>query len=433
MSKPNGKPAVLGDVFDSDAERVILAQVLISGGAAMDGLRSTMDPEDFGFERNRRIWKVACDLYDESGKLDQLTVGIELIRRGQAGQDEASYLHSLQEGIPLYPALDQHIAALKDRALLRKIASMAQNLQMRATSGMEKGEELREAMGAYLTNLSDIATAEKKPVSSREMMEKTGVDELLDPRRKESVRLPWGRLNTALGGFRAGQNIIIAADTGRGKTSAACQIAVHCLRQGKGVLYWTMEMPPEALFCRMVTQMTGVDRKSGAPTFEQREREREAVALLYETPIYFDNHSRTVAGFCSSIRQVRRKTRLGLVVVDYLQLIRSAGKAESRTREVGENSRALKLATMDFELPFLVLSQFSRPKEGARPTIHSLKESGDCENDADVILLFISGEMSRDQPTPVAVNIGKQREGVAGFDVPLIFYPQSQRFESAEE
>jgi replicative DNA helicase len=100
---------------------------------------------------------------------------------------------------------------------------------------------------------------------------------------------------------------------------------------------------------------------------------------------------------------------------------------------VGENSRSLKLASMDFDIPFLVLSQFSRPKDGARPTIHSLKESGDVENDADVILLFISEELRKDGLTPVAVNIGKQREGVAGFDVPLMFNPQSQSFQSAED
>jgi replicative DNA helicase len=226
--------------------------------------------------------------------------------------------------------------------------------------------------------------------------------------------------------------VVLAADTGRGKTSIALQIAAHAARQGKSVLYWTLEMPPSALFRRMVSQMTGVNGRSANPTFEQREAEREAVALLYETPVYFDRHSRTVAAFCASIRQVRSKTRLGLVVVDHIQLVRSAGRTESRTREVGETSRSLKLATLDFDLPFLVLSQFRRTGNET-PTIHSLKESGDVENDADVILLMTSGELSGDQPTPVTVHIGKQREGPAGMDIPLIFQPQSQRFDSLEE
>ncbi len=192
-------------------------------------------------------------------------------------------------------------------------------------------------------------------------------------------------------------------------------------------------MPPESLFKRIVTQMTGMDRKNSTPTFQQREAEREAVGLLYDNPIFFDSTSRTVPAFCASLRQIRQRARIGLVVVDYLGLIRSAGRAESRTREVGENSRSLKLAAMDFSLPFLVLSQFSRPKDNQRPTIHSLKESGDVENDADVILLLISGELSPENPTPVALNIGKQREGVAGFDVNLMFHPRSQTFESVED
>ncbi|HTS67026.1 MAG TPA: DnaB-like helicase C-terminal domain-containing protein, partial [Candidatus Acidoferrales bacterium] len=329
--------------------------------------------------------------------------------------------------------LDRYVEAVKDKALLRRIATIAASLEKRALSGVETGEQLRESLGKLTADLVEAAPSERRPVSTAEMITQVGIDELLRPKRVEGVRLPWGRLDTKLRGLRGGQNVVLAADTGRGKTSMALQIAAHATRQGKAVLYWTLEMPPAALFRRMVTQMSGVDVRNASPTFEQREKERAAVAWLHDSPVYFDRHSRTVAGFCSSVRQIRQKTCLGLVVVDYLQLIRASGRSESRTREVGENSRSLKLATMDFDLPFLVLSQFRRPNGESQPTIHSLKESGDVENDADVILLLNCGELSAEAPTQVAVHVGKQREGPAGFDVPLVFHPRLQSFHSPEE
>ncbi len=399
----------------------------------MDAMRGVMLPEDFASDRNRKLWTVACEIYDDGrGAVDYLSVAQSLRDKGQASSDDLTYMVSMLEGLPELASLDRHIDRLKDKALVRRIAEIAGNLEKRALSGMESGDELREALSKSIAELAETAPSERKPISATELIETVGVDELLRPRKVEGIRLPWGNLEDAIHGLRPGQNVILAADTGRGKTSAALQIATHAARQGKPVLYWSMEMPARSLFRRMVGQLVGQSRFDARPRFEEREREREAVGILCETPIYFDCHSRTVPAFCASIRQIQQKTKLGLVVVDYLQLIRAAGKAESRTREVGENSRALKLATMDFGLPFLVLSQFARQKDNARPTIHSLKESGDTENDADVILLFIAGELNADSPTPVEVFIGKQREGAAGFPVHLIFFPQSQSFCSAE-
>ncbi len=420
-------------VFDYDAERLILGHA-INGSSSMEALRGTMEQDDFSDDRNRTTWIAACEVFDSGdGPVERLAVIQRLRDKGKSQPDDFTFMAALLDGLPELPCLDRHIERLKDKTLIRKVAAIASNLEKRALSGMESGEDLRDSLGKSIADLSESVSPNRRPISTPELIEQVGLDEILRPRKVESIRLPWGKLDDALRGLRPGQNVILAADTGRGKTSAALQIATHTARQGKSVLYWSLEMPARALFRRMVGQLTGNARLGVQPTFQEREKEREAVASLCDTPVYFDCHSRTVASFCASIRQIRQKARLGLVVVDYLQLIRSAGRAESRTREVGENSRSLKLATMDFNLPFIVLSQFSRQKDGAKPTIHSLKESGDCENDADVILLFLSGELSRDMPTAVDVVIGKQREGPAGFSVPLVFYPESQSFCSAED
>lgn len=429
--KPNGKIHALA--VDTDIERLVLGSIMLSGGSLMDGMRSTMEISDFGDQRHQQIWAAACDVYDAGGKLDYVVVTTELMKRDQLRDTAISYMVSLTEGLPQIPCLDQYIRILKDKALTRRISAVTNNLYQRSLAGIESGDELREAMNRAMTEVSDTAPADRRPISTADMVAEHGIDGLLNPKRVEGVRLPWDRLNGVLHGLRGGQIIVLAGDTGRGKSSAALQVTTHAMRQGKGVLYWTLEMPPRALFQRMITQMTGTDRRNASPTFEQREAERAAVGFLHDNPVYFDRSSRTVSGFCAAVRQVKQKTRLGLVVVDYLQLIRASGHAESRTREVGENSRSLKLAAMDFDVPFMVLSQFTRPKEGQRPNIHNLKESGDIENDADVILIIMSGELSPTESSASSIYVGKQREGPAGFDIPMIWHPQSQSFQSVED
>ncbi len=232
--------------------------------------------------------------------------------------------------------------------------------------------------------------------------------------------------------------IVVAAYTSRGKSSLACQIATHVTKQDAGVFYWTTEMPPEALFKRMVDQMSGADgmrHRAGQLTFEEIDKARGAVSWLYEHPVWFDRTSRTVPSCLAALRHVRQKHKIGLVVVDHLQHVTGTlGRGSNRAVEVSQISRSLKMAALDFDLPFLVVSQVSRPKEeGSNLTIHMIKESGDVENDADVVMLLNSPKQAGTAPVSVALNIAKQREGPAGFDIPLLFRPSTQAFEALED
>jgi len=231
--------------------------------------------------------------------------------------------------------------------------------------------------------------------------------------------------------------IVVAAYTSRGKSSLACQISTACTKQATGVYYWTTEMSPEALFRRMVDQMSGVDgmrHREACLNTEEISRARSAVGWLYDHPVWFDRHSRSVPALLGSLRQVRQKHEIGLIVVDHLQHVKSIARANSRAQEVSEISRSLKMAALDFDLPVIVVSQVSRPKEdNSSLTIHMLKESGDVENDADVVMLLNSPKPQGLSPIAVNLNIAKQREGPAGFDIPLMFRPSTQSFESLED
>jgi replicative DNA helicase len=254
---------------------------------------------------------------------------------------------------------------------------------------------------------------------------------LLGPRNWGSVPITvWPELHNALRGFAPGQIILLMAATSRGKTSMALQAATCAATHNQTPVIWTMEMSPSSIFKRMVGQLSGVKTSYRELSAEQRSSQRDALGILNDKPVYFDRHSRSVSSFVASVRHVRKQYGCGFGVVDYLQLIRGSSRYGSRAQEVSENSRALKLAAMELEIPILVLSQVDRASVKGQGTIglYSAKESGDIENDADVVLWIDAGELSRDQDTVVSLHVGKQREGPAGFGIPMVFRPGSQTF-----
>lgn len=416
----------------ADIERLILGSVMI-GAAVMDAMRTTIEVDDFGLEKHRRIWRACCAVYDSGRRPDRVMI-YEHLR--SLSQEESiggiTYLCGLDEGLPQFPSLDGYVARLKDTAMLRRIILIAGKAESECMSGSMPAEEVRNSLSKALSDLSQFQPGEDRPISTKDLIDRLGIDALLRPRREEGLRFPWKAIERVIPGMHSGQMIVIAAYTGKGKTSAALQAAAHAARQGKAVLYWSLEMQPDSLFRRLVSQATGGLQIK--PSYEDRTREREAAAWLYENPIWFDVRSRSVPSFAANVRRLTAQHRIGLAVVDYLGLIRAVGRVDSRTREVGENSRSLKLAAVELGIPLIVLSQFRRPdSEGKAATIHDLKESGDIENDADVVILINSPRSEGSAVIDCQWGIGKQREGPAGFDIPMQFHPASQTFHSVED
>lgn len=415
---------------DLDTERLILGLAL---AGRMDELRAVAEAEDFHLEKHRRIWAAITAIYDAGEKVDCIVTRAELDRRGQIKSvDGFSYLTSLDEGCPQYPNLEKWVAMLREKAVLRRLLILSDNIGKRCMAGQDTAQEITDNLSAAIAGLSN-GTNGKRAISSREMIDQYGIETLLKARRTEGLRLPWALLNSALSGMCPGQMIVMAADTGRGKTSFALQVAMHATRQARSPVIWTLEMSPQQMFRRMVVQGAHVDadrERHGVLNTDEITRRKDAAMWMHGHPVWFDSHSRTVQSFAASLRQAKAKSDVGLAVVDYLQLIGGASR-DSRAREVGENSRALKLLAIDLEIPILVLSQFRRMGD-KEANIHSLKESGDIENDADVVLLLTSANLGGNVAVEVNIRIGKQREGPAGFDVPLIFDPPSQSFTSPE-
>ncbi len=418
-----------------DLERLVIGYALIEP-ERMDSLRAIVEPDDFSLDTHRGIWRLVCELYDAGKGIDYVTVQKAAMAANQDNYGGLSYLVSLCDFLPQNAAIGGYLERLKDATLRRRMMHAAHHLELLAADEAQPADEVMEKFATASLELArGSAGKANRPISTREMIETEGVTALLTPRDQGGIRLPWSELNRSLCGLSAGQMVVLMAATGRGKTCMALQIATAAATQGHTPVIWNMEMGPRSLFQRMTTQISGSPATRRKTTFQEREEQHTALAQLGDYPIYFDRSSRSVAAFTASLRQVRTQTKLGLGVVDYLGLIRGSGGKGSRAQEVSDNSRALKLAALDLGIPILVLSQVDRSsvKGGGAIGLHSAKESGDIENDADVVLWIEGGELSREQPTSVALHLGKQREGPAGFSIPMVFFPASQSFQEAAQ
>lgn len=416
-----------------EIEQVVLATIMRLGNSHIDTARPMLEVDDFSLHKHQTIWRRVCVLYDSGKPTDRVSVCEDLSAQGElAAVGGVSYIAGLDDGVPEFSTIEGHLQRLRESRLRRRMIFAAENLSARAADETESADDVLAAFASTLTELSKGSDDSRRPISTREMIDSIGLNVLLEPRKHNGLRLPGERLDNALSGLGPGQMIILMAETSRGKTSLALQIASCAALQGHVPAMWTMEMSPRSLFRRLTSQLSGTQLSRNL-RFDDRSAVLDAATRLGEDPIYFDSHSRNVGSFIASLRQIRSRERLGLAVVDYLQLIRGNGR--NRAQEVSDNSRALKLAAMDMQIPFVVLSQVDRNsvKGDGKIGLHSAKESGDIENDADVVMWIDGGELSKEQDTPVSLHIGKQREGPAGFSIPMVFRPTSQSFMEVSE
>lgn len=423
-----------------DAERYVLGSSLIDE-AAMSGLRGTVEASDFSIEKHRRIWSAMCGVYDAGGHVDRVTVAQELQRRGHLESvDGITYLVTLDDGMPVISNLGDYTRILREKALLRDIIRACDAIQKRAWDDHEQPEALIDQLNGILASLGSTEQT-RRPISAGDLVGELGLETILKARRDQGIRLPWAALDRALCGFQPGQKILLAANTSKGKTSMALQFVARASEYGAVVMF-SLEMEPKRLFQRMVVQRSLIDFdkwRHNALSAEEREKIMHASNWLSKQPVYFDDKAHTVPAMHAAIRQIRMRQPVVLVVVDYLQLVNAVGRYDSRAQEVGAHSRALKQAAMSFGVPILVLSQFNRTnsKEKRQPELYDIKESGDVENNCDVVLLIRpeeipAGANPSNYMRPVNLHVAKQREGPTGVDVKLMWLPGTQRFVEAE-
>ena len=408
-----------------EAEQAVLGSMLIDARCVpevIDQLRS----DDFYVRQNREIYETIYSMFNYSLTIDPVTVLEHMKQNGVYDENTSrGYLLQLMDTTPTAANVVEYIGILKDKTLLRRVAEAAGDLTALIQQGTETGQDILEAAEQRIYAIRQGRAARGLIPISNVLIDV--YDRLTELAASESAipGLSTGLtdLDRAISGLNKSDLILLAARPGMGKTSMALNILLEAgKKSGKNVAVFSLEMSREQLALRLISSECFVDNKklvTGKLTEEDWEKVAVAADSLNRSRIFIDDDSSVSVADISA--KCRRMDNLGLVIIDYLQLMQSAGgrtySGENRQQVVSDISRALKIMAKELDVPVLCLSQLSRANESRsdkRPMLSDLRESGAIEQDADIVMfLYREGYYDKDTPNPNLAEciIAKNRHG----------------------
>ena len=431
---------------NTDAERFVLGSVMMQDHLYIH-VRAVLEPEDFSLMKHRYIFARMGDLSEAGSKIDRVTVANELMKHGELEAcDGLSYLVSLDEGLPEIANLDSYIRIVKEKSLLRRLILTSQQIVQRCLRGEEDSQDILESAEETLLKLGEYRATEAFSNPGQIIREfEGGLDAFLDPsKRIRGLSTGFVKLDEMTGGLHQDELVILAARPSMGKTALALNIAQHIATNPHTpatVAVFSLEMSKESLLTRLLCAQARVDQsKFRAGYLNQEERrslQRAATEMVSANLFIDDTAGLTLMDLHAKLRKLKSQQGLGLVIVDYLQLMSGRGRFENRNQEVSALSRGLKLLAKELRVPMLVLSQLSRAPETRpgdhRPQLSDLRESGSIEQDADLVMFIFREEIykrDREDLRGLAdLIIAKQRNGPIG-KVPLVFLREFTKFEN---
>ena len=408
-----------------EADQSVLGAMLIDARCIPDVIEA-LHPEDFYLKTNREIYETIYAMFNFSATIDPVTVLDQMKQRGVYDENTSrNYLLQLMEITPTAANVKEYVRIVKDKALLRRIAETAGELTTLVQEGGETGQAVLD-----LAEQRIYAIRQGRAAQGLEPLAQILVDvfDRLQELAMSDSDIPgmatgFGDLDRTLTGFHGSELILLAARPGMGKTSFALNVLLHAGKfSGKSVVFFSLEMSREQLATRLISSEAFLDNKklmTGKLSPDDWDKVTLASAALAHTKIFIDdNPSLSVADMNA---KCRRLDDLGLVVIDYLQLMTSAGgkgyAGENRQQVVSDISRALKIMAKELDVPVLCLSQLSRANESRsdkRPMLSDLRESGAIEQDADIVMfLYREGYYDKETPNPNLAEciIAKNRHG----------------------
>jgi len=430
-----------------DAEKFVLGSILLDDTLYVQAA-GTLEAEDFSLEKHRRIFIRMGELQDRGERIDRITVANELMKFNELEAcDGLTYLVSLDDGLPQIPNLDSYIRIVKDKAVLRRIIFASQHMMNRAILGEDEPGEILAGAEETLLKLGDsrLKSGLLNPDQILQNYE-GGISAFLDPsKRIKGISTGFAKFDEMTGGLHGGDLCIVAARPSMGKTALALNIAQHvALKLKQTVAVFSLEMSQESLLTRMLCASARVDSqrfRAGFLSQEERRKLNHSLHELVEAPLYIDDTAGIhLMDMHAKLRRLQQERKLGLVIVDYLQLMTAQGRHENRNQEVSALSRGMKLLAKEMNVPLMVLSQLSRAVETRqgdhRPQLSDLRESGSIEQDADVVGFIFREEVyhrEREDLRGLAeLIVAKQRNGPVG-TVNLVFLHAQTKFENRVE
>ena len=383
----------------TEAEQSVLGSMLIDERCVPEVIEA-LKPEDFYLRTNREIYETIYSMFNFSLTIDPVTVLEHMKQNGVYDENTSrNYILQLMDITPTAANVKEYVAIVRDKALLRRIAETAGALTALVQEGTGTGQEVLEAAEQRIYAIRQGRAAQGLThISSVILDVYQRLNELAASGQAVpglSTGLP--DVDAAISGLNKSDLILLAARPGMGKTSFALNLLLHAGKfSGKTVVFFSLEMSREQLAMRLISSESFVDNKklvTGKLGSEDWDKIASASAALNQTQILIDdNPSLSVADMLAKCRRV---DDLGLVVIDYLQLMTSAGgpqrSGDNRQQVVSDISRALKIMAKELNVPVVCLSQLSRgpeSRQNKRPMLSDLRESGAIEQDADIVMFL---------------------------------------------
>lgn len=441
MAEPNIPPQ------NVDAEASLLGAILIDSDAIVK-IADTVSVTDFYDQKHQRIYEAALSLYERHSPIDVLTLTDKL--RSTDFLDMvggAAYLTQLTNHVPTAAHVEQYAEIVAQKAMRRRLIKASQDT---VSLGYDESKSLQELIETAESKLFDVSQKHvKQDIISLENILSESFDRLdelhKDKGKIRGVPTGYKDLDNVLAGLQRSDLVVLAARPSMGKTALALNIAHNvALGAKEPVLIFSLEMSKEQLVDRLLSMESGVDAwalRTGNLTDSDFEKIGQAMGSLSEAQIYIDDTpSITVSDLRTKARRENHQRNLGLIIVDYLQLMSGTGRSGSdanRVQEISEISRGLKGIARELNIPVLALSQLSRSVESRSPQIPQLadlRDSGSIEQDADVVAFIYREEYyhpDSERKNLTDIFIKKHRNGPTG-GVELYFDRDKQRFRSLD-
>ncbi|HZG15687.1 MAG TPA: replicative DNA helicase [Candidatus Bathyarchaeia archaeon] len=429
---------------NNEAEQSVIGAVFLSKEALITAME-ILRPEDFYKTAHQRIFQTMLDLYEKGEPVDLVTVTAEL--QDHKLLDEVGgvpYLTALAGSVPTAANVEYYARIVEEKSLLRRLILTATKI---ANDGYSREDEVGEIIADAEKYIMEIAQNRNSggftPIRDA-LLETYERIEFLSQRRGDVTGIPSGYvdLDKMTAGFQRSDLIILAARPSVGKTAFALNVAQNvAARAGETVAIFSLEMSASQLVQRMICAEGNLDAskmRSGWLEEDDWQKLTMAIGTLAKAPIYIDDSPGvTVQDIRAKCRRLQAERGLGMILIDYLQLIHGRGKGDNRQQEVSEISRTLKGIARELNVPVIALSQLSRSveqRQDKRPMMSDIRESGSIEQDADIVA-FLYRDDYYDKQTEnknvIEVIIAKQRNGPTG-TVELAFLKEFNKFVSLD-
>lgn len=424
-----------------ESERAVLAAILLDAERHLAATSSRLKPEDYYFERHRLLYEAMLALQEAESPIDLRTLQARLEQRGEfESAGGVAYLATLEVDLPDLGRVDTYVEIIKERALRRRLIDACTKIYRTALDGgLEAQQALAEAEREVMDLSEEAVSRTFVPLDqiyreTIEQLEQNGANEF------PGLRTGFVDLDRMTHGLQPGNLVIVAGRPGMGKTSLALNIAAHVAHQeGRAAGFFSLEMSEREIGMRVLCSTTDIPfhrLRGGQLSPRDWRRLHEAVSSSRDSPLFIDDSANpSLLEVASKARRLKAQSGLSLLVVDYLQLMNAGGRYENRNLEIGAITRGLKQLAKELEVPVVALSQLSRLPERRgkdhRPQLADLRESGNIEQDADIVMFVYREEVYEPEDPDVEgladLIIAKHRNGETG-SVRLVFLGDTTTF-----